>query len=285
MRTVSLLEVRDKIKDLVQEANFALPDDVAACLRDMETREESPEGQEVFAQLRQNAAIARDEQIALCQDTGLAVFFVEIGEDVHLAREADLKSLSQAINEGTRLGYSEGYLRKSVTADPLRRTNTGDNTPAFIHWELKPGDHLRITFMAKGAGAENWSTIRMFRPTAALEEIEAFVVEAVDKAGASACPPLIVGIGIGGNFEFSALLAKQALLRTPLGLPNPDPFYAGLEKRLLARINRLGLGPQGLGGRITALAVHVESRSCHIASLPVAINIECPVHRVRSFEL
>jgi fumarate hydratase subunit alpha len=285
MKTISLAKVRDQIKDLVQEANFVLQDDVLAVVKEMEKKEESPAGKEVFSQILQNAEIAKEEKLGLCQDTGLAVYFVEIGEDVKLKKDGGLKSLREAITEGTRLGYGEGYLRKSVVEDPVRRKNTGDNTPAYIHWELVPGDTFKLTFVAKGGGAENMSAIRMFAPAAGLEGIEDFVVETADKGGSNPCPPIIVGVGVGGNFEYAALLAKKALLRKPLGSHNPDPFYSDMEKRLLERINKLGIGPQGMGGRITALAVHVESFPCHIASMPAAVNIQCHSHRVMSFEM
>lgn len=285
MKTVSLAKVRDQIKNLVQEANFVLQDDVLAVVKEMEKKEESPAGKEVFSQILQNAEIAKEEKLGLCQDTGLAVYFVEIGEDVKLKKDGGLKSLREAITEGTRLGYGEGYLRKSVVEDPIRRKNTGDNTPAYIHWELVPGDTFKLTFVAKGGGAENMSAIRMFAPAAGLEGIEDFVVETADKGGSNPCPPIIVGVGVGGNFEYAALLAKKALLRKPLGSHNPDPYYADMEKRLLERINKLGIGPQGMGGRITALAVHIESFPCHIASMPAAVNIQCHSHRVMSFEM
>jgi fumarate hydratase subunit alpha len=285
MKTISLAEVRDKIKDLVQKANFELQDDVLKVIKEMEKKEESPAGREVFKQILENAQIAKDEKLGLCQDTGLAVFFVELGEDVKLKKNGGLKSLKDAITAGTREGYGEGYLRKSVVEDPVRRKNTGDNTPAFIHWELVPGDAFKVTFIAKGGGAENMSAVRMFAPAAGLEGIEDFVVETADKGSSNPCPPIVVGVGVGGTFEFSALLAKKALLRKPLGSHHPDPFYADMERRLLERINNLGIGPQGMGGRITALAVHVESFPCHIASMPAAVNIQCHSHRVLSFEL
>jgi fumarate hydratase subunit alpha len=285
MKVISLAKVRDTIKDLVQKANFELQDDVLAVVKDMEKKEESPAGQEVFKQMLENIKIAKQEKLGLCQDTGLAVFFVELGEDVELKKDDGIKSLRDAITEGTRAGYNEGFLRKSVVEDPIRRKNTGDNTPAYIHWELVPGDAFKVTFIAKGGGAENMSAIRMFAPAEGLESIEDFVVETVDIGGSNPCPPVVVGVGVGGNFEYSALLAKKALLRRPLGSHNPDPFYADMEKRLLERINNLGIGPQGMGGRITALAVHVESFPCHIASMPAAVNIQCHSHRVMSFEL
>jgi fumarate hydratase subunit alpha len=285
MKVISLAKVRDTIKNLVQKANFELQDDVLAVVKDMEKKEESPAGQEVFKQMLENVKIAKEEKLGLCQDTGLAVFFVELGEDIQLKKDDGIKSLRDAITEGTRAGYNEGYLRKSVVEDPIRRKNTGDNTPAYIHWELVPGDAFKVTFIAKGGGAENMSAIRMFAPAEGLESIEDFVVETVDTGGSNPCPPVVVGVGVGGNFEYSALLAKKALLRRPLGSHNPDPFYADIEKRLLERINNLGIGPQGMGGRITALAVHVESFPCHIASMPAAVNIQCHSHRVMSFEL
>lgn len=285
MKVVKLSEVRDKIKDLVQVANFELQDDVAKVINEMAQKEESPAGKEIFNQMVENARIAREERIGLCQDTGLAVFSVEVGEDVKLDKDDGLGSLREAITEGTRIGYAEGFLRKSVVEDPVRRKNTGTNTPAYIHWELVPGDDFKVTFVAKGGGAENMSAIRMFAPAAGLEGIEDFVVETADKGGSNPCPPIIVGVGVGGNFEFAPWLAKKALMRRPLGTHNEDPFYADMEKRLLERINKLGIGPQGMGGRITALAVHVESFPCHIASMPAAVNIECHAHRVMKFEL
>jgi fumarate hydratase subunit alpha len=213
MKTIILSEVRDKIRGVVQKANFELQEDVLDVIKEMDATEESPAGKSVFQQILKNADIARDEKLGLCQDTGLAVFFVEIGEDVQLDKDDGLGSLQEAITEGTRIGYEEGYLRKSVVEDPIRRKNTGDNTPAYIHWELVPGDVFKVTFIAKGGGAENMSQIRMFAPAAGQEGIENFVVETVDTAGSNPCPPIVVGVGVGGNFEYSALLAKKALLR------------------------------------------------------------------------
>jgi fumarate hydratase subunit alpha len=285
MKTVKLTEVRDKIKDMVQEANFVLQPDVLRVINELAAKEESPAGQECFKQMIDNAQIAQEDKLGLCQDTGLAVFAVELGEDVRFEKADGLGSLREAITEGTRLGYAEGYLRKSVVEDPIRRKNTGTNTPAYIHYELVPGDVFKVAFVAKGGGAENMSAIRMFAPAAGQEGIEDFVVETADKGGSNPCPPIVVGVGVGGNFEYAAWLAKKALLRQPLGSHNPDPFYADMEKRLLERINKLGIGPQGMGGRITALAVHVESFPCHIASMPAAVNIQCHSHRVMKFEL
>jgi fumarate hydratase subunit alpha len=285
MKVVKLTQVRDRIKDIVQEANFELQGDVLRVINELARKEESPAGKEVFNQMIENAKIAREEKLGLCQDTGLAVFAVELGEDVRFEKADGLGSLREAITEGTRLGYAEGYLRKSVVEDPIRRKNTGTNTPAYIHWDLVPGDVFKVTFVAKGGGAENMSAIRMFAPAAGQEGIEDFVVETADKGGSNPCPPIIVGVGVGGNFEYAAWLAKKSLLRQPLGSHNPDPFYADMEQRLLERINKLGIGPQGMGGRITALAVHVESYPCHIASMPAAVNIQCHSHRVMKFEL
>jgi len=285
MKVVKLTQVRDRIRDMVQEANFELQKDVLQVISELAKKEESPAGKEIFNQMIDNAKIAREEKLGLCQDTGLAVFAVELGEDVRFEKADGLGSLREAITEGTRLGYAEGYLRKSVVEDPIRRKNTGTNTPAYIHWDLVPGDVFKVAFIAKGGGAENMSAIRMFAPAAGQEGIEDFVVETADKGGSNPCPPIVVGVGVGGNFEYSAWLAKKALLRQPLGSHNPDPFYADMERRLLERINKLGIGPQGMGGRVTALAVHVESYPCHIASMPAAVNIQCHSHRVIKFEL
>jgi len=285
MKTINLSEVRDKVKDIVQEANFELQDDVLKIIKDMQAKEESPAGKAVFEQILKNSDIAKKDKLGLCQDTGLAIFFVELGEDVNLNKDDGLGSLKEAFEEGARLGYEEGYLRKSVVEDPIRRKNTGDNTPVFIHWELEAGDAFKVTFVAKGGGAENMSQVRMFAPAAGKEGLEDFVVEVADTGGSNPCPPIVVGVGVGGNFEYSALLAKKALLRKPLGSHNPDPFYEDMEKRLLERLNNLGIGPQGMGGRCTALAVHVEAFPCHIASMPAAVNIQCHSHRVLKFEL
>lgn len=285
MKSINLSEVRDKIKELVQTANYVLQDDVINVINEMKDKEESPAGRAVFEQILENSQIAKSEKLGLCQDTGLAIFFVEIGEDVTLNKDDGLGSLKEAIIEGSKAGYEEGYLRKSVVEDPIRRKNTGDNTPVFIHWELEPGEAFKLTFIAKGGGAENMSAIRMFAPAAGQQGVEDFVVETADKGGSNPCPPTVVGVGVGGNFEYSALLAKKALLRKPLGSHNVDPFYADMEKRLLKRINNLGIGPQGMGGRCTSLAVHVEAFPCHIASMPAAVNIQCHSHRVMSFEL
>ena len=218
---------------------------------------------------------ARNEKIPVCQDTGFAVFFVEWGKDVHLAGEG---SLEDAINEGVRKGYTEGYLRKSIVKDPLNRVNTGDNTPAVVYTSLVPGDKVKIAFAPKGGGSENMSTVKMLKPSDGAEGVVDFVVNHVKESGANPCPPIVVGVAIGGTFDKVAVLAKKALFR-PLGQPNPDPFYADLEQRILNKINDLGIGPQGFGGRVTALAVHIETYPAHIASMAAAVNINCHVAR------
>jgi fumarate hydratase subunit alpha len=278
MKKVNLQEVKEKIKLAVQDANFVIDPDLKKLIATYLAKEESPSGKEILQQILQNADIAYCEKLAMCQDTGLAVFFVELGEKVKM-EYAGFKSLRDAISQGTREGYGEGYLRKSV-CDPLSRKNSGDNTPVFIHWDVVPGDIFKITFMAKGGGAENMSALKMMPPSAGAKGIEDFVVETVSKAGPNPCPPTVVGIGIGGNFDTSALLAKKALLRKPVGSPHTDPLYADMEKRILERINKLGIGPMGLGGRTTSLAVHIVSHPCHIASFPVAVNINCHSHRI-----
>jgi fumarate hydratase subunit alpha len=278
MKKVNLSEVKEKIRQAVQDANFIIDPDLKKVIQNCFPGEEAPAGQEVLKQILQNADIAASEKLALCQDTGLAVFFVELGEKVKI-EYAGFKSLHDAISQGTREGYGEGYLRKSV-CDPLSRKNSGDNTPVFIHWEVVAGDAFKVTFMAQGGGAENMSALKMMPPSAGPKGIEDFVVETVSKAGPNPCPPTVVGVGIGGNFDTSALLAKKALLRKPVGSPHADPVYADMEKRILERINKLGIGPMGLGGRTTSLAVHIVSHPCHIASFPVAVNINCHSHRI-----
>lgn len=282
MKKVNLSQVKEKVRQAVQEANFVIDKDLKALIQGCQPGEESPAGQEILSQILKNADIAAGEKMALCQDTGLAVFFVELGEKVKL-EYAGFKSLRDAITQGTAEGYKEGYLRKSV-CDPLSRKNSGDNTPVFIHWEVVPGDDFKVTFMAKGGGSENMSALKMMPPSAGAKGIEDFVVDTVSKAGPNPCPPTVVGVGIGGNFDTSALLAKKALLRKPVGSPSADPAYAEMEQRILERINRLGIGPMGLGGRTTALAVHIASHPCHIASFPVAVNLNCHSHRIVEIE-
>jgi fumarate hydratase subunit alpha len=282
MKKVSLLEVKEKIRKAVQDANFVIDPDLKKLITTYLAKEESPSGKEILQQILQNADIAYSDKLAMCQDTGLAVFFVEIGEKAKFDY-AGFKSIRDAISQGTAEGYKEGYLRKSV-CDPLSRKNSGDNTPVFIHWDLVPGDTFKITFMAKGGGAENMSALKMMPPSAGAKGMEDFVVDTVLKAGPNPCPPTIVGVGVGGNFDTSALLAKKALLRKPVGSPHPDPLYADMEKRILERINKLGIGPMGLGGRTTSLAVHIADHPCHIASFPVAVNVNCHSHRIVEIE-
>jgi fumarate hydratase subunit alpha len=236
--------------------------------------EESETGRRILCQLVENARAAAGERMAICQDTGMAVVFVEIGHDVHVAGG----SLSDAINEGVRRGYEKGFLRKSVVSDPLERINTGDNTPAVIHYDIVEGERLKITVAPKGFGSENMSGVRMLKPSDGIDGVRSFILEMVDKAGPNPCPPVVVGVGIGGTMEKAALLAKRALLR-PVGIRNADSRYQELEEEMLERINRLGIGPAGLGGRVTAMAVNIEVYPTHIAGLPVALNMSCHVTR------
>lgn len=274
MKQIAVHNIIDAVKQICIDANYLLGPEELAALDEGIKKEESPTGIEVLKQIRQNADIAKNEDIPICQDTGLAVFFVDIGNDVTIEGGA----LTDAINEGVRQGYKEGYLRKSVLNDPVKRVNTGDNTPAIIHYNYVEGDKLRIILDAKGGGSENMSRLKMLKPSNGRDGIKDFVVEAVKLAGGNPCPPLVVGVGIGGNFEKCALMAKHALLRE-LGKPSKEPDTARLEQELLQEINDLGIGPMGLGGRVTALAVHVETYPCHIASLPAAVNLDCHVHR------
>jgi fumarate hydratase subunit alpha len=273
MKAVRYSNIVEKVRDACMEANFKLADDVRAAVENARVKEESPVGREILEQMLENAAIAEREQIAICQDTGFAVCFVELGDRVSI--EGGL--LVDAINEGVRQGYRDGYLRRSI-CHPLTRKNTGDNTPAIVHLELVPGDALKILLAPKGAGSENMSRVAMLKPSDGLEGIKNLVIERVRESGANPCPPVVVGVGIGGTMEKAALIAKKAMLR-PIGSVNPDPELAALEGELLQKINDLGIGPQGLGGRTTALAVHVETFPCHIASLPVAVNINCHASR------
>ncbi|UJS16870.1 MAG: fumarate hydratase [Candidatus Jettenia sp.] len=274
---ISTSEIIEKVSQLCMDANFNLNDDISTALEDSYEAEGSPVAKEIFAELLENARIARTCQMPICQDTGVAVVFVELGEHV----EVTGGRLYDAIHEGVRKGYKDGFLRKSIVTDPLNRINTGDNTPAIIHTELIPENYLKITLMAKGGGCENMSRIAMLTPSDGREGVINFVVETVKIAQANPCPPIIVGVGIGGTFDYAALLAKKALLRD-LGTKHRNPDTAALEQEMLGRINNLGIGAQGLGGWITAMAVHVERYPCHIASLPVAVNIECHAHRVKT---
>jgi fumarate hydratase subunit alpha len=279
MREIHVDDIRDNVAQMCVDAAYNLSEDVLTAFdRALET-ETAPAAKEIIGLLKENARVAKEERLPICQDTGIAIFFVEIGQDLRIKNGF----IVDAINEGVRKGYKEGYLRKSVV-DPLTRKNTGDNTPAIIYTELVPGDKLRISFMPKGGGSENMSAIRMLRPTEGVEGIKAFVLECVQKAGANPCPPVVIGVGIGGDFEKAALIAKKALLR-PVGSPNAKLELASLEETLLKAVNKTGIGPEGLGGKVTAMAVHVESFPCHIASLPVAVNINCHAARHKTIIL
>jgi len=280
LREIEAHAVTEAVRDLCIDANTRLPQDHLAALRRALDEEESHLGHEVLERLLENANVARERCIAFCQDTGYAVFFVELGSEVRIMDG----ELGEAIDEGVRRGYEEGYLRKSIIRSPLDRTNTGDNTPAVVYYDLVPGDGLKLTMLAKGAGCDNMSALRMLTPADGLPEMKRFVVETIERAGPNASPPLTVGVGIGGPFEKAALLAKKALTR-PTGEPNPDPQLAKLEDELLDAINATGIGPAGYGGRVTALAVHVESFPTHIAAFPVAVNLDCHSHRTSSVEL
>jgi len=282
VRYIEFEKIAETVESLCITAGYELPNDVLTALEEAVQKESNPGAVRIIKKLIENARIAKAESIPLCQDTGLAVVFVEQGAQVAVKPTADNATLFDAINAGVKAGYEKGYLRKSVVAEPLKeRSNTSSNTPAVIHHTIVPGDKLQINFMAKGGGCENKSQFKMFKPTAQICEIIDWVVDVVKTAGADACPPLVVGVGIGGNFELSSLLSKKALLRN-LAARNSDEFYAQLEADLLSAINALGLGPQGLGGDTTALACLIETAPCHIASLPVAVNIECHSHRHKS---
>ena len=274
MKEITFEQVVETVSELCKSANYYLGEDVIQSLKDGIAKEKSETGIKVLEQLVENASIASSNQVPMCQDTGVAVVFLELGQDVHITGG----DLYQAVNEGVAKGYTEGYLRKSMVNDPLIRQNTNDNTPAVIHTKIVPGDKLTITIAPKGGGSENMSAIKMMPPSAGRQGVIDFVLDTVKKAGPNPCPPIVVGVGIGGNFEKAALLAKEALLR-PVGSVNPDAELAQLEKELLEGINKLGIGPQGFGGVVTALDVHVNTFPCHIASLPVAVNINCHAAR------
>ena len=273
MRELSAQQITQTVKRLCIEANCHLPGDlkerIECCLKD----EPWAPAQEILERIVENYHIADDNNRPVCQDTGMACVFVKLGQDVHIDGD-----LAEAIHEGVRQGYSEGFLRKSVVRDPLDRVNTGDNTPAMIYFDLVPGDKLEITVAPKGFGSENMSQIKMLKPSDGIQGVKDFVVWAVENAGPNPCPPIVVGVGVGGTFDKAAYLAKKALMR-PADSSNPKPFYAELEKEMLEKINALGIGPQGFGGKTTALAVNIEEYPTHIAGLPVAVNINCHVTR------
>lgn len=279
MRTVTSSAIADRVAEMVARANRILPPDVLAAISRAKEKESSPSGREILGQLEENAALARESGLPLCQDTGMAVFFVEMGENCRV----DGASLREAITQGMVRGYREGLLRKSM-CHPLTRKNSGDNTPAVIHVDLVDGDGLKISFMAKGGGSENMSRVTMLSPAQGWKGIKDFVVNRVAEAGPNPCPPTILGIGIGGSFELAPRLAKQALLR-PLDQPHPDPEIARMEQELLDEINNLGIGPMGLGGDTTCLGVRISMAPCHIASLPLAVNVQCHSARHEEVEL
>ncbi len=276
MRTLPAEKITEAIRDLSMTANYDLPDDVLAALKRARENEESPVGREILDQIIENAGIAAAERVPICQDTGFAAIFMEIGHDVCI--EGDIPA---AVDEGVRQGYTDGYLRKSIVSDPLRRVNTGDNTPAALTVEFVPGDRVTITIAPKGGGSENMSMARLFAPAAGRDGLVEFVVNRVRESGSNPCPPVVVGVGIGGTFDLCARLAKKALMRR-LGERHPDPFYAAMEEEIFEKVNNLGIGPMGLGGRTTALDVHIETFPCHIASLPVAVNMQCHAARHKS---
>ena len=274
MREIQAQQITDVVEKLCIEANQYLPEDVQGAIRRCRACEDWEIAQGVLDKIITNFEIAKEENVPICQDTGMACVFLEIGQDVHIAG-GDLR---EAVDEGVRRGYDKGYLRKSVVKDPVRRGNTGDNTPAMLYTEIVPGEQIKVTVGPKGFGSENMSAIRMFKPSAGIEGIKDFILETVETAGPNPCPPMVVGVGIGGTFDKCALLAKKALMRST-DERNPDPYYADLEAEMLEKINKLGIGPQGFGGKTTALALNIETLPTHIAGLPCAVNINCHVTR------
>lgn len=277
MRQINVNQITDVIEALCIEANIHLPGDVRKALETYRSQEDWPVAQGILDDIIKNYHIAEEKNMPVCQDTGMACVFLEIGQDVHIVGG----DLYTAVNEGVRRGYEKGYLRKSVVEDPVRRGNTGDNTPALIYPDIVPGENIRITVAPKGFGSENMSAIRMFKPSAGIDGIKDFIIETVRTAGPNPCPPMVVGVGIGGSFDKAAYLAKKALIRD-LDSSHPDPYYAALEEEMLDKINKLGIGPQGFGGRTSAIGLNIETMSTHIAGMPCAINISCHVTRHRT---
>ena len=273
MREIQAERITEVVKRLCISANNHLPEDVKHCIEKSYEMENWPQAREILERILENYQFADREDCPVCQDTGVACVFIKMGQEVYVQGD-----LNEAIHEGVRQGYAQGYLRKSVVRDPLDRVNTGDNTPAMIYFDIVPGDIFEITVAPKGFGSENMSQFKMLKPSDGLQGVKDFVVKVVEEAGPNPCPPIVVGVGVGGTFDKAAYLAKKALMRHA-GEPNPVPFYAELEKELLERINALGIGPQGFGGKTTALAVHIEQCPTHIAGLPVAVNINCHVTR------
>ena len=280
MREIHASAIADAVKKLCMEANYALEPDMLRAFDRALGAERSPAGRHVLQILKDNAELARTKRVPYCQDTGTAICFVELGQDVHVAGGG----LADAINEGVRQGYTEGFLRASIVRSPFDRVNTGDNTPAVLHVEIVPGMAMKIQIMAKGGGCENRSKYKMLTPAAGVDGVKEWILECIQTAGPDACPPLIAGVGVGGNFEKAALLSKKALFRE-LGTPNPDPVLDAIEQDVLERANRLGIGPQGYGGDTTAFGVHILTYPCHITSLPVAVTIECHAHRHKEVTL
>ena len=274
MREIKASIITDVIERLCMEANQVLPQDIKDAISTCRSQEDGGIACGILDNIIENYQIAENEQVPICQDTGMACVFLEIGQDVHIT-DGDL---TEAVNEGVRRGYTKGYLRKSVVKDPVRRGNTGDNTPAMLYTEIVPGEQIKVTVGPKGFGSENMSAIRMFKTSAGIQGIKDFIIETVETAGPNPCPPMVVGVGIGGTFDKAALLAKKALMR-PVDTSNPDPYYADLEKEMLQKINELGIGPQGFGGRTTAIGLNIETMPTHIAGMPCAINISCHVTR------
>ena len=274
MREISVSAVTEVVARLCIDANTHLPRDVRQALENFRNREDWPVARNVLDKIVENYQIAAEESVPVCQDTGMACVFLEIGQDVHLVGG----DLTAAVDEGVRRGYEAGFLRKSVVSDPVRRGNTGDNTPAMLYTDIVPGENLKITVVPKGFGSENMSAIRMFKPSAGLQGIKDFILETVEAAGPNPCPPMVIGVGIGGTFDKAALLAKKALMR-PLDQSHPDPYYAELEQEMLEKVNQLGIGPQGFGGLTTAIGLNIETLPTHIAGMPCAINISCHVTR------
>ena len=274
MKTINVNEIIKTVKELSIEANYYLPNDVKEAIEKAEKNEKWPIANNILNKILENSQIAATEKMPICQDTGMACVFVDIGQDVHITGG----SLEEAINEGVRQGYAEGFLRKSVVKDPIHRVNTNDNTPALIYYNMVPGDKVKITVAPKGFGSENMSRIAMLKPSDGLEGVKNFVLETVRMAGPNPCPPIVIGIGIGGSFDKAAYLAKKALIR-PVNENNTDEFYGNLEKELLEEVNKIGTGPQGFGGKTTALALNIETYPTHIAGLPVAVNINCHATR------
>lgn len=277
MREINVSQITDVVEKLCIEANQYLPKDVREAIKNCRACEDWDIAKGVLDNIITNFEIANDENVPICQDTGMACVFLEIGQDVHIVGG----NLTEAVDEGVRRGYDKGYLRKSVVADPVRRGNTGDNTPAMLYIEIVPGENVKITVGPKGFGSENMSAIRMFKPSAGLQGIKDFIIETVETAGPNPCPPMMIGVGIGGTFDKAAYLAKKALMR-PINTSHPDPFYAELEKEMLEKVNKLGIGPQGFGGKSTAIGLNIETLPTHIAGMPCAININCHVTRHQS---